>query len=177
MTTSHLNPRRFAVVLSSAAACALVVGTSVATAVIPPPPDSWVHAVTPAGGHDADRLRLVATLAEFDSADVGKAGDSIGDLSAWSDVLSVKGRVVGSAGTSCTRTSTERGELNCIATLILDDRGTITLQGVVTDTGDYPLVVAVTGGTGEFASVGGTMTVNDTAGNPDKLRLSLRLTR
>lgn len=172
MNSSHRTTRRLAALAASCAVGALVVGPVVPVTAIPA---DLASDASQSG--DAELLRLTVTSVEFGSADVGEPGDSIGDLSAWTDNLSAKGRKVGHAGTSCERTSTELGESNCVSTLILDGRGTITIQGIASDTGGYPFEVAVTGGSEEFAGVGGNLTIDDVAGHPNKLRILFRLTR
>jgi hypothetical protein len=105
--------------------------------------------------------------------DTGEPGDSVGDHSAFTDTLrSRAGRDVGTSSGTCTRTSVERHQSLCHATLVLD-RGTLTVTGVVPD-GTGSFVGAVTGGTGTYDGAAGTM-----VGVPqqdDSLRLEFSLT-
>jgi hypothetical protein len=126
----------------------------------------------------ADRFTLIATQGGYGVVDTGDAGDSFGDLVAFTDIVSSHGRDVGHSSVSCTRSSVELAESHCVAAVVLDGRGMITLDAVLADVQEGVLHVAVTGGTGEFYDVGGSMTVRPSPENEDKLRLmTFHLTR
>ena len=128
-------------------------------------------------GH-APTITLLARSAEFGAVDTGEPGDTVGDLVAFTDLLFDRAdRPIGHAASACMRTSPRRGESQCTGTLVLDDKGTIALQGIITDGDGPPLKIAVVGGTGAYNGASGTMTVTTDPSDPDGLRLAVRLLR
>jgi hypothetical protein len=127
-------------------------------------------------GHRATTFTLFTRPDEFNEVDTGKTGDSVGDLVAFTDVVVDRAdRPIGHAAAACMRTSPRRGESQCTATLVLDEDGSIALQGIITDADGPPLKIAVVGGTGAFSGASGTMTVTADPSNPAGLRLAFRL--
>jgi hypothetical protein len=121
-----------------------------------------------ADGKDKRKLRLVATESQFEFLDLGAPGPSLGDEFVFSEVLSRRGRDVGTSGGVCTATEVmppyDVITFHCVATLSLTRRGQITLQGLVEIQGEEdpgPFTVAITGGTGDFRSACGEAKIRD----------------
>ena len=130
----------------------------------------------PGPAHPGRVIRLTAVGSEAEAVDLDPAGPSLGDLAAFTDTMMRGGRAVGHSGYVCTTTSVDLGESHCVATIVLDGRGTIVGQGLVPDA-DGPFRVAVTGGTGSFDATGGELLVRSVPGEADRLALVLRLRR
>lgn len=142
----------------------------------------WNHAgatlrgqAAPPAAQGRERAGNVIRLTElftdsFTFVDTGDAGDSIGDYGVFSDPVAdtKSGRVVGRIDVQCIAAYVDQ----CRGSISLDGRGQITFDGVTPVDVD-PDVFAVTGGTGRFAGVGGTMTV-EFAGD-EAARLIVRL--
>jgi hypothetical protein len=108
---------------------------------------------------------------EYFLVDAGETGESVGDQSAFTDILRTRaGKDVGYSAATCTTTSVRAHQALCHATLVLD-RGTLAVTGVLADGASF--TAAVTGGTGTWAAAGGTMT--GTALDDDSLRLDFEL--
>jgi hypothetical protein len=115
-----------------------------------------------AGGKQKhDKLRLVATVTQFQFLDLGTPGPSLGDEIVFFEVLRKEGREAGIVGGVCTVTEVvppyTSSTHQCITTLSLR-RGKITLQGLpelqgIDDPG--PFTTAITGGTGAYRSASG----------------------
>jgi hypothetical protein len=88
--------------------------------------------------------------------DIGAPGDTTGDLLTFHDPVfdASDDHVVGHDQGWCTRIAPRRGTWECVWTTFLAG-GQITVEGPFNDTKDT--VVAVTGGTGNFANVRGEM--------------------
>lgn len=88
--------------------------------------------------------------------DVGKPGDSSGDLLTFGNKVyeATDTTVAGHDQGVCTRISPKKGSWECIWTTFLAD-GQITVEGPFYDAADS--VVAVTGGTGAYATATGSM--------------------
>jgi allene oxide cyclase len=89
-------------------------------------------------------------------ADVGKKGDSPGDLLTFHNKVydGTDATVVGNDQGYCTRISPNQGSWECIYTTFLKD-GSITVETPFYDAKDS--VGAITGGTGAYASASGTI--------------------
>ncbi len=93
--------------------------------------------------------------------DLGEEGDSIGDLLAFSNAVYDEGNEaeVGANQGSCVRTVP--GEAwECMFTIILDE-GQLTVAGPLYDAG--PSELAITGGTGAYATARGQMRLEATS--------------
>jgi hypothetical protein len=121
-------------------------------------------------------IHLTAVAGEDGAVDLGPQGPSVGDLFAFTDIEMRGDREVGHSAVACTTTSLDRGESHCDATIVLEDRGTIEVAGIVPDAGP-PFEVAVTGGTDAFAGVGGALVVRADRHRAEALALTLRLRR
>lgn len=117
------------------------------------------------------RLDEVFTDA-FTFIDVGEPGESPGDYGVFRDPVAIpsSGKVVGTVDVQCIAAYADQ----CRGAVSLDGRGQITFDGV-TPLGVDPDRFAVTGGTGEFVGVGGSLTVSFPS--DESARLTLRLTR
>jgi hypothetical protein len=116
--------------------------------------------VASAGGNEVE-LRFRAKTTEQTFVDVGEKGDSLGDQFIFHDVLRQAGRRVGFDGGVCTVTSMEgpASQAQCQVTAWLSE-GQITFQGLVVETGEPPeIVLAVTGGTGQYQGASGEVHV------------------
>ncbi len=88
--------------------------------------------------------------------DTGQAGDSTGDLLTWHNKVydQTDTSVAGSDQGECTRISPRQGTWEC-TWITWVDGGSITVEGPFYDTKDG--VLAITGGTGAYASASGEM--------------------
>ena len=135
--------RRFAVIAAISAVVVLVAGM-VAQA---------------QSGHHARRATTVHVIehATTDKViDTGKAGDTSGDLLTWHNKVydETDTTVAGSDQGDCIRISPKQGTWECRWVTWLDG-GSITVEGPFYDTKDS--VIAITGGTGAYASATGDM--------------------
>jgi len=112
------------------------------------------------GASSADPLTVVLRLAQYHDTDVAPRGDSVGDVTAFSDLVLQDGRQVGIDGAICTTTNVAHdgsGSGLCVATLSLP-AGQISIQGLMTFTATGPdktATFAITGGTGTYRNVRG----------------------
>jgi allene oxide cyclase len=98
--------------------------------------------------------------------DIGKEGDSKGDLLTFHNVIydDTDSTVVGSDQGSCIRISPKQGSWECEWTTFLESgASSITVESPFYDTADS--VGAVTGGTGTYAGASGTMDLSCTGGD------------
>lgn len=110
--------------------------------------------LAPAGA--ATSFKVVEHAATDKVIDVGKAGDSSGDLLTFHNKVydaTDTDQVATDQGT-CVRIAPKKGTWECSWTTVLDD-GQITVEGPFSDTADT--IVTVTGGTGAYANAGGSM--------------------
>jgi hypothetical protein len=144
----------------------------------------WLHdpaAATPrssasaaaSDSHEGDGRMIVLNELfghKFTFVDVGEPGDSPGDYGVFQDPLAVpsSGRRVGVIDVQCV----EAYASHCRGAITLADRGQIAFDGAVPTRVD-PDVFAVTGGTGEFVGVGGTLTVSFPSDHFARLRIEL----
>lgn len=115
--------------------------------------------VASAGGNEVE-LRFRAKTTEQTFLDLGEKGNSLGDQFIFHDVLRQRGQRVGHDGGVCTTTSVELNQAQCLVTAWLPE-GQITIQGLITETGEPPqrFVFAVTGGTGQYQGASGEVHV------------------
>ncbi len=112
-----------------------------------------------AGTAAADEtLTLVERAASDTVTDLGAQGDSAGDILTFANEVFDKDNAnkVGSDNGWCARTVVGKA-WECIWTLTLAE-GQITVEGPFYDTADS--VLAVTGGTGEYADANGTLALH-----------------
>jgi hypothetical protein len=139
---------------------------------------------------DADTF--IAKTVQSANIDLGDHGFSLGDEFVFSDDLFAKNDdnhrsdnhddAVGTDGGVCTivrvaDAGAEHGTAQCVVTLSLTDRGQITIQGLVDVTGGNTPAsfdLAITGGTGDFADAGGTVTVEQVNDDREKITLHVQ---
>ena len=131
-----------------------------------------------ASSSDDDTIELVSKLVDSAELDLGKTGFSLGDQSLFTDDLYEDDELVGSDHGVCTVTRIDGSDttLQCVATLVLDDRGQITLQAAVTfsESDETPtFTVAITGGTDEFKDATGEAEIREIS--TEKAELEVRL--
>jgi hypothetical protein len=108
----------------------------------------------------ADPLTVVLRLAQYHDVDVPPRGDSVGDVTAFSDRVLQDGQQVGIDGATCTTTNVAHdgsGSVLCVANLFLPP-GQISIQGLMTFTASGPdktAAFAITGGTGAYRNARG----------------------
>ena len=107
---------------------------------------------------DSTTLKLVERATTDAVTDLGATGDTPGDLLTFANEIydEKNAEKVGSDNGWCIRTSAGKA-WECFWTLFLAD-GQITVAGPFLDAGDSTL--AVTGGTGKYAGVTGTMALH-----------------
>jgi allene oxide cyclase len=116
----------------------------------------------------ATTLTVIEHATSDHVTDIGKTGDSKGDLLTFSNAVydQTDTNVVGSDQGSCIRISPKAGSWECQWTTILtngNSSSSITVESPFYDTA--PSVGAVTGGTGAFAGASGTMDLSCTGGD------------
>lgn len=138
-----------------------------------------LSAIPPAAAHDLDTDRFRVTLRPVSEhyEDVGRRGLSVGDRVTFSENLYHRGNRVGRDDGTCevTRRGPGRFAQQCVVTVTLRGRGTLTLQGLfaIRADSDRDIDLAVTGGTGKFADAGGTATLLTQQDGPSRLRFHL----
>lgn len=136
---------------------ATILGIGMATAGISPA----------AADLDADQFRLRAATMTERFEDVGRKGESLGDSFISTEKLFHGGERVGTSAVTCqvTRFSQRMNSIRllCHATLSLRGKGDLIIHGkVVFRRGSNARpVLAVTGGTGDYAGASGTMTLDE----------------
>lgn len=105
-----------------------------------------------------EKLALVERASSDAVTDTGAAGDSPGDILTFANEIydAANAKLVGHDNGWCVRVVVGQS-WECFWTVILDD-GQITVEGPYYDTKDS--VLAVTGGTGEYAHAGGEMALH-----------------
>jgi len=106
-------------------------------------------------GSAAEQLIVVERAASDTVTDLGAKGDSVGDILSFANDIYDKDNktLIGHDNGWCVRTVVGKA-WECFWTLVLD-KGQITVEGPFYDAGDSML--AVTGGTGDYAAVQGDM--------------------
>ena len=147
----------------------------------------WNHAGNPGGavqsafesGAEAEYsgaawrvLRLTEVYGpKYTFVDVGRKGDSPGDYGVFRDpVVNSRGERVGTIDVQCIAAYADQ----CQGSIRIAGRGQITFGGI-TPLGRDPDWFAITGGTGMFTGVGGTLKVDFP--NETRARLTVTLTR
>ncbi len=135
--------RRFAVIAAAAAAVVLVAGMV-------------AQARSPHRSQRATTVHVIEHATTDKVIDTGKKGDTTGDLLTWHNKVydETDTTVAGSDQGECIRISPKQGTWECTWITWLDG-GSITVEGPFYDTKDS--VLAITGGTGAYASAAGDM--------------------
>jgi len=117
-----------------------------------------VLSIDAASAEDMDALALVERATTDAVSDLGAKGDSAGDILTFANEVFDKDNAnkLGSDNGWCIRTVVGKA-WECFWTLTLED-GQITVEGPFYDAGDS--VLAITGGTGEYTGVDGTMALH-----------------
>lgn len=131
-----------------------------------------------ANSSDGETIELVSELVDSAELDLGKSGFSLGDQSVFTDDIYEDDELVGTDHGVCTvtRIDDEDVTLQCVATLVLDDRGQITLQAAVTfsESDETPtFTVAITGGTDEFSDATGEVEIHEISAKKSELEVRL----
>ena len=131
-------------------------------------------ALSTASADDAKRLVVVERATSDTITDLGAKGDSVGDILTFANDIYDQSNAnkIGSDNGWCARTVVGQA-WECIWTVTLD-KGQITVEGPFYDTKDS--VLAVTGGTGDFAKARGEMGLHarDAKGSAYDFSYSLR---
>jgi allene oxide cyclase len=114
----------------------------------------------------ATQIKVIEHAVSDHVVDTGKKGDSSGDLLTFHNKVydSTDKTVAGKDQGTCVRESPKAGSWECMWTTFLEG-GQITVEGPFYDNKDS--VVAVTGGTGTYASATGSMDLHCFVGNDD----------
>jgi hypothetical protein len=120
--------------------------------------------VIAAQGPAAAATRHVHAFAPYTKAtdvavDNAPAGPSVGDEHSGNFRLFNHGKSVGNFDYSCVRTSVDPGREECRASVHFRNRGKMTIEGNTKPSGNRD-IVAITGGTGQFAGARGTAVLN-----------------
>jgi allene oxide cyclase len=115
----------------------------------------WVSLVLLLGFAFAEELHVVERVSNQSVTDTGETGDSVGDILTFSNEVydDANEQKVGRDSGYCIRTIVGQ-QWDCYWTLYLDG-GQIVVHGPFYDVGDS--VMAIIGGTGEYAGAGGEM--------------------
>ncbi len=143
-------------------AAGLVAAAALATTLMIPAQSLAQRPTESAGpsASSADPLTVVLRLAQYHDTDVAPRGDSVGDVTAFSELVLQDGRQVGIDGAICTTTNVAHdgsGSVLCVANLPLP-AGQISIQGLMTFTATGPdktATFAITGGTGAYRNARG----------------------
>jgi hypothetical protein len=149
---------------------------------------SGVAVAAPGGGENSHQghartMHLTASSFANQDVDVGPPDLSLGDYFVATEDLFRHGERIGQDHALCTLTrleprrgTPESGAVQCVATFVLPE-GQITVQGVRTfalDAQEPPnFVLAVTGGTGAYKAVGGSVHIVDLNATDSRLTLAL----
>jgi len=125
-------------------------------------------------------IKLTSTVAQEADIDVAPLEQfNVGDGSAFSDDVWKDGEKIGDDGGQCTivRIDGTVAVVNCVATFRLPG-GQLTVQGLITfdetQSEEQPFTVAITGGTGQFATAHGEVYIAPGADeNTDELTFRL----
>ncbi len=103
-------------------------------------------------------LELKVQNDQYEAVDLGPAGPSLGDMDVYSGTAVKDGRSVGRGGGSCQVVQIHGGEITtqCVLTLGVEG-GSLTVQSLWTKGSSTPLDMAITGGTGAYASARGVI--------------------
>ncbi|MGI5129336.1 allene oxide cyclase barrel-like domain-containing protein [Pseudonocardia sp. CA-107938] len=110
---------------------------------------------------------------QYAAPDLAPAGPSVGDLYVYSGWLLKDGRRAGQGGGSCQIIQIDGAKITtqCLLTGKLE-QGSLTMQALWV-TGESPLDMAITGGTGAYADAHGTVRVWDIATPNERMRAEI----
>ena len=141
-----------------------------------------ITALASATGRDSDHrgvevLKLDFANVSVTEADLGREGFSQGDRITLLDTLFEGGERVGELGVDCVVVDLDGqtgATAQCLATATLSG-GQITAQGLISFTDDpiQRFTLAVTGGTGDYRTVGGEVRVEEDAEGKGKIVATL----
>lgn len=128
------------------------------------------------GAEEADRVEVMemqVTTDQYTAPDLDPPGPSLGDLYVYSGHAVQDGRRVGQGGGACQVTHVEGEQITtqCVLTIELE-RGSLTAQALWV-TGQSPLDMAITGGTGEYREARGTARFWDIATPQERARFEV----
>lgn len=118
-------------------------------------------------------LELAVENDQYAAPDLPPAGASLGDLYVYSGWLLKDGRRVGQGGGSCQIVHLDGTKITtqCVLTARLE-QGSLTAQSLWV-TGESPLDMAITGGTGAYRDAQGTVRVWDIATPDERMRAEI----
>ncbi|WP_225732085.1 MULTISPECIES: hypothetical protein [unclassified Nocardia] len=118
-------------------------------------------------------LELAVENDQYAAPDLPPAGTSLGDLYVYSGWLLKDGQRVGQGGGSCQFIQVDGTKITtqCLLTARLE-RGSLTMQSLWV-TGESPLDMAITGGTGAYRDAQGTVRVWDIATPKERMRAEI----
>ncbi|MET8758989.1 hypothetical protein [Lentzea sp. NPDC004782] len=118
-------------------------------------------------------LELAVENDQYAAPDLPPTGTSVGDLYVYSGWLLKDGRRVGQGGGSCQVIQVDGAKITtqCLLTARLE-RGSLTVQSLWV-TGESPLDMAITGGTGAYRDAQGTVRVWDIATPNERMRAEI----
>ncbi|GAB3900221.1 hypothetical protein GCM10029964_087260 [Kibdelosporangium lantanae] len=118
-------------------------------------------------------LELAVENDQYAAPDLPPAGTTVGDLYVYSGWLRKDGRRVGQGGGSCQIIQVDGAKITtqCLLTARLD-QGSLTMQSLWV-TGESPLDMAITGGTGAYRDAQGTVRVWDIATPNERMRAEI----
>ncbi|WP_089511520.1 hypothetical protein [Streptomyces sp. NBS 14/10] len=118
-------------------------------------------------------LELAVENDQYAAPDLPPAGNSVGDLYVYSGWLLKGGRRVGQGGGSCQVIQVDGAKITtqCLLTARLE-QGSLTMQSLWV-TGESPLDMAITGGTGAYHDAQGTVRVWDIATPKERMRAEI----
>jgi hypothetical protein len=126
---------------------------------------------------NAKDITLTGKTLAVEQIDVGAPGPSLGDRQILTEDVYRNGKRVGTSDIECTmvRVQMPKFSAQCFNTTTLPG-GQITAQGIVTsdELEKVPFEHAVTGGTGAYEGVGGTLTIDEAGDKPAVLTFALR---
>jgi Allene oxide cyclase barrel like domain len=141
-----------------------------------------LYAAGPAAADgDSEVIKLFAVTVQSAELDLGDEGPSVGDRYVFADDVYDRkgGDQVGTNGGECTivRVDAEAATAtaNCLVTFSLDDRGQLTIQGLVDFSvdADPTFTLPVTGGSGDFAGAAGEVEVEELSETEANLTFTL----
>ncbi|MFF7991547.1 hypothetical protein ACFZDG_17350 [Kitasatospora xanthocidica] len=151
-----------------------LLAASLATAAIGFAVAGNADAGTPSRGN-VEVLELKVQNDQYEAVDLGPAGPSLGDLDVYSGTSVKDGRTVGRGGGSCEVVQISGGDVTkqCLITMEVGG-GSLTMQSLWSKGSTAPLDMAVTGGTGAYATARGTVRFWDIGTADERARAEIR---
>ncbi|MEU0088979.1 hypothetical protein [Kribbella sp. NPDC006257] len=118
-------------------------------------------------------LELAVENDQYAAPDLPPTGTSVGDLYVYSGWLLKDGRRVGQGGGSCQIIQVDNAKITtqCLLTAKLE-QGSLTMQSLWVS-GESPLDMAITGGTGAYRDAQGTVRVWDIGTPEERMRAEI----